>query len=275
MPAPDPALLRFTTWLAPGLPLGLFETIASHVATGLGRPHELVSEPRISGPLSPAEDRFAAGLTDVGFLCPPSYLWLTGAAQPSIELVPLAPIHDDPRNGGRPVYVSDLVVRADSGIGGFDDLAGQRVGYNERASLSGFVSLLARLDETDRDVGFFGELRQVGSHRRALDLIEAGDLDAAAIDANVLRAWRSERPDGGVALRSVDVLGPFPVQPVVVRAGRDGGPGLAAAIGEQLANPELADAVRPFGVVGFGPISDADYRALAEAVRRARTLAPA
>lgn len=271
MTAHDPEVLRFTTWLAPGLPLGLFETIASHVAAGLGRPHELVSEPKISGPLSPAEDRFSAGLTDVGFLCPPSYLWLTAGERPRVDLVPLAPVHDDPRNGGRPAYVSDLVVRADSDIAGFGDLAGRRVGFNERASLSGFVSLLARLDDEGRGIDFFGELRQVGSHRRALDLIEAGELDGAAIDANVLRTWRAERPDGGSDLHSVDVLGPFPVQPVVVRSGS----GLADAVAEQLARPDLAAAVRPYGITGFGPIADTDYRALAGAVRRAMTLAPA
>ena len=189
----------------------------------------------MSGPLRPEDDRFANGTTDIGFICPPSYLWLTDGPTPSVELVPLAPVHDDARNGGRPAYVSDVVVRADADIGSFADLADRRVGYNERASLSGFVSLLSRLDLDGHDVGFFGELRQVGSHQRALALIESGDIDAAAVDANVLRAWAATRSDGGGVVRSVDVLGPFPVQPVVVRSG--GEPGLAAAVAEQLLRP--------------------------------------
>ena len=211
-----PSPLCFTTWLAPGLPHGLFDTIAAHVSRGLRREYELTVESRSSGPISAADDRFAAGLTDVGFLCLPSYLWLTERLQPSVALVPLAPIHDDPRTGGEPTYVSDLVVRSDAGIRCFSDLAGKRVGFNERASLSGFVSLVSRLRNDGLDVDFFGELRQVGSHRRVLELIEAGELDAAAIDANVWRGWCRQRADGGAALRSVDVLGPFPVQPVVV-----------------------------------------------------------
>ena len=272
MTAPRSAPLRFTTWLAPGLPLAMFETIAAHVGRGIGRSWDLSVEAKMSGPLSPADDRFAAGLTDVGFVCPPSYLWLVGGDRPGVNLVPLAPIHDDPRNGGLPRYLSDLVVRADSDLSRFADLSGRVVGYNERASLSGFVSILMRLDAEGLDVGFFGELRQVGSHRRALDLIEAGEIDAAAIDANVLRAWRRERPDGGAGVRSVDVLGPHPVQPVVTRA--TAGPELTAAVAAELARPELTEALAPFGIRGFGPVSEAEYEALGPAVRRALALAP-
>ena len=267
----DPSTLRFTTWLAPGLPLELFETIAASVSAGVARDHELSVEPKISGPMSRRDDRFASGLTDVGFICPPSYLWLTDGSDPSVSLVPLAPIYDDPRNGGRPVYVSDVVVRADAGIESFADLAGRRVGFNERASLSGFVSVLAKLDQDGLDLEHFAEFRQVGSHRRALELIEAGDIDGAAVDANVLRTWRRERPDGGRALRSVDVLGPYPVQPVVVRT--TAGPDLVEAVATQLADPDLAAAVRPFGVLGFGPVGAEDYEAIRAPVGRAMALA--
>jgi len=272
MPDAATAPLHFTTWLSPGLPLELFEVIAEHVADGLGRRHEVSVESKMSGPLAPEDDRFANGTTDIGFICPPSYLWLTGGSTPSVDLVPLAPVHDDDRNGGRPVYVSDVVVRADSEIGSFADLADRRVGYNERASLSGFVSLLSRVDRDGHDVGFFGELHQVGSHQRALALIEAGDLDAAAIDANVLRAWCASRPDRGRAVRSVDVLGPFPVQPVVVRSGAE--PGLVAAVAEQLTRPELAAAVAHLGITGFGPVSHDVYARLGPLVERANAMVP-
>lgn len=264
--------VRFTTWLAPGLPIGLFETVSAAVAAELGRPHELTVKPKMSGPMTPEDDRFALGLTDVGFVCPPSYLWLTAGDRAGVELVPLAPIYDDPRNGGRPEYVSDIMVRADADIDGFDDLAGRLVGFNERASLSGFVCLLAALVERGLDLDHFGELRQVGSHRRALDLIERGQIDAAAIDANVLAAWRRERPDGGAVLRSIEVLGPHPVQPVVVRAGAD--PDLLPTVTSVLARPELVESVRPFGVVGFGPVTVDVYEALRPSVERALALAP-
>ncbi len=270
--ATDLPLLRFTTWLAPGLPLEMFEVIADHVSRGMGVDYVLSVESHASGPLSIEEDRFAADLTDVGFVCPPSYLWLTGQRRPSVSLVGLAPIHDDPRNEGKPVYVSDVVARAGDGIECFDDLRGRRVGYNERASLSGFVSLLARLDREGHDVDFFGELRQVGGHRQALALIAAGELDAAAIDANVWRAWCREQSQADSELRSIDVLGPYPVQPVVVRSGADRD--LAVLVEEQLRKPELATALAAFGVVGFGPVTHRDYQNLGPAVRRAMAMVP-
>ena len=270
--ADDTAVLHFTTWLSPGLPLELFEAIAEHVAGGLRRRYDVTVESKMSGPLSPEDDRFARGTTDIGFICPPSYLWLSEGVNPSVELVPLAPVHDDVRNGGRPAYVSDVVVRADADIGSFADLAGRRIGFNERLSLSGFVSLLSRLDRDGLDVGFLGELRQVGSHHRALSLIESGEIDAAAIDANVLRAWRATRSDGGRAVRSAAVLGPFPIQPVVVRSGAE--PGLAAAVAEQLALPELVSAIARFGITGFGPVTHDDYARLGPLVERANELVP-
>lgn len=226
----------------------------------------------MSGPVADTDDRFAQHRTDVGFICPPAYLWLTRRSPSSIALVPLAPIYDDPRTEGRPAYVSDVIVRADAGIERFADLRGRRVGYNERASLSGFVSLLAKLDDEGVGVDFFGELRQVGSHRRALELIEAGHLDAAAIDANVLHSWSAERADGGAVMRSIDVLGPYPVQPIVVRADRAD---LVPEIVEQLTRPELTNALLRFGVRGFGRVDHDDYIRLAPLVDRAMAVVPA
>lgn len=237
----------------------MFDAIAAHVATGLGMDHELTVEPKISGPLTPADDRFALALTDVGFLCPPSYLWLTEESAPSVQLVPMAPVHDDPRAHGRPVYYSDLIVRAESPIAGLGDLAGQRVGYNDKSSLSGYVSLLTALAAIGAEQTHFGQFLHVGSHREALAMIAAGEIDGAAIDANVWRAWAREQPDAAGELRSAAALGPHPVQPIVVRSGAAH---LAEPIAELLACPELAELVRPHGVVGFAPIDHAAYEPL-------------
>jgi phosphonate transport system substrate-binding protein len=250
-------VLRFTTWLSPGLPEGYFATIAEHVATELGCRAELTLEPKISGPLTPDEDRFSLGLTDIGFLCPPSLLWLIDREPPSVRLVPMAAVYDDPRCQGRPVYFSDVITRADSGIESFDDLAGRRVGYNEPASLSGYVSMVGRLDRDGRSPSWFGEFRQVGSHAAALDLIVAGELDAAAVDTNVWRTWQADNPDRRARLSAIDVIGPNPVQPVVVAEQR--ADELVGPVARALASPALAAAVAPFAVTGFAPVSMADY----------------
>lgn len=272
--------LRFTTWLSPGLPEPLFRTIADHVADALDCEAELTVEPKISGPLHPHEDRFALGLTDIGFLCPPTVLWLTDRQPPSVRLVPAAPVYDDPRGNGRPVYFSDIITRSDSGIESFEDLKGRRVGFNEPASLSGYVSLIGRLASRRLDPSWFATFEQIGSHRKALEMIEAGDLDAAAVDTNVWRTWLTERgstadspASGGDDHRlvAVDHLGPNPVQPVVVAEPL--ADELLAPITEALLSPALAAAVARFGIVEFAPVTMADYEIIRPMLDAADALA--
>ncbi len=257
--------LAVTTWLSPGLPLGLFQAIADHLGEALGVATTLSSESKISGPLEPADDRFSLGTTDVGFLCPPAYVWLREPPVDSVRLVPWAPVYDDPRNDGRPVYFSDIVVRRDSPFEQFDDLAGARFGYNDPSSLSGYLSVLSRLGERGLDTGFFGRFERVGGHRDALARILDGSLDAAAIDANVWRTWAAQRADDAGKLRSLDTLGPHPVQPVVVRTPLAGS--LIKPIGAALSDPSVVERVRPFGVAGFAPITDADFDIVATKAR--------
>jgi phosphonate transport system substrate-binding protein len=253
-------ILRFSTWLAPGLPLGIFGTIADHVGRKLDRRVELSSEPKISGPMHPDDDLFTANGTDVGFLCPPPYLWLSERPEPTIRLVPMAPVFDDSRNRGRPVYFSDIVVAHDSPVTMVDHLGGRGFGFNDRASLSGYHSVLAWLSGRGLDLSFFGSFEETGGHRRSLDRIVAGDLDAAAVDTNVWRAWERENPDRVCSVRSLTAIGPHPVQPIVVRSALAH---LVEPLTDALADPELAQALAPFGIVGFAPISHDDYRQLA------------
>lgn len=264
-PIPSGRPLVVTTWLSPGLPLGLFQAITDHLGEVLGVRTELTVESKISGPLKPEDDRFTLGLTDVGFLCPPAYVWLRRPPVDSVRLAPLAPVYDDPRNDGRPVYFSDIVVRQDAPFDRFDDLRGARFGYNDPSSLSGYLSVLGRLAESGLDTGFFGRFEQVGGHRDALDRILDGRLDAAAIDANVYRTWKADNPVAAGGLRSIDALGPHPVQPVVV--GTALADRLVEPIGAALADPLLVDRVRCYGVVGFAPIMDTDFDMVADKAR--------
>lgn len=255
--------MRFTTWLSPGLPVDIFRIIADHVGATLGYEVELSVEAKISGPIEPGQDRFATKLTDIGFLCPPPYLWLTSRPEPSIQLVPYAPVYDDDRNMGRPVYFSDIVVADRSPITEADGLEGCRFGFNDAASLSGYHGVLAWLRDRGLDSSFFGSFTSQGGHRTSLQRIVDGELDAAAVDANVWRAWEREDPSRAGTVRSLTAIGPHPVQPVVVRSGLVH---LIGPVGETLTDPHLATALTPLGVVGFAPVSHLDYQTVADKV---------
>ncbi|MGI8940517.1 MAG: hypothetical protein ACR2H7_01275 [Actinomycetota bacterium] len=101
--------LRIITYLAPSIPQRFYQAIAKHVGKRLGARAKLVVEERVSGP-SLHDDPFEVNNADVGFICAPSLVLLRKSRQPSIELLPLAPVSTDERAAGKPLYFSDVVV---------------------------------------------------------------------------------------------------------------------------------------------------------------------
>jgi len=152
------------------------------------------------------------GQIDIAFVCSPPLIWLKGA----IEAV-AAPVLSDPRFNGRPLYSSEVVVRTGSPFRSFADLEGSRWAVNEASSWSGYWVVLQRVGSWN----YFGEVVETGFHRRSLRLVAAGEVDAAAIDSQVLAMELRNDPDLARGLRVVATLGPAPSQPVVVRSGLD------------------------------------------------------
>lgn len=266
--------LRLLTYLAPGLPLALFEAVAVELARVLGVRASVRSDPTRSAPEPGGADPFRADEADLGFLCAPGYLWLADARPPSVELVPAAFVFDDPRTLDRPVYFADLVVRSDSSARSLRDLAGARWVYNDPCSLSGYFSVLAALRERGAGLGFFASARAIGSHHAALRAVAAGAADCAAIDSNTLLLERRAGRDP--ELRVLESFGPFPVQPVVARAALavELKRAIAAALLDMHRTEPGRSVLATCGVRRFAPIEPADYepeRALlavaAEAVR--------
>src|SRR5262249_36374679 len=102
--------LRLVTYLAPSIPLGLYKAIARHLSGVLHVPVALRSETRTSAPPPDEPDPFTNGEADIGFLCTPGYRWLADRSPAAVELVGAAPVFNDPRAEGRPVFFSDVVV---------------------------------------------------------------------------------------------------------------------------------------------------------------------
>ena len=199
-------MLRFITYLAPSLPEELFASVAEHVGDAVGQDVTLMVEASVSGPAPDGRDPFTTGQADVGFMCAPSFVGLS--AMPVPPVVPLAaPVFRDADNDGQPVYWSDVVVRASDPAAHLADLATAGWGYNDAASLSGYHSLSGLVD--------LSGAVHTGSHLRSLELLQAGEIDAAAIDSVVLALCRHRDPRLDVRVRVVARLGPFPIQPVV------------------------------------------------------------
>lgn len=249
-------MLRCATWLAPGLPIGLYELLSSRVAGALATEATLASFTATSGP-ERADDPFARGEFDLGFMCAPSYKQLAAGVPSSVRLVHAAAVFADPRNHGKPVYFVELVVRDGVDASSIADLVGSRIGFNDRRSLSGRLALEHQLAEHGFDTASVA-LVHTGGHRQSLALLAAGNLDAASIDSNTLLAM------GGLpaGVHVLETWGPFPIQPIVARASMDDAT-LDVITTTLLAldhDPEAARALRSFGVERFTSVSEEDYR---------------
>ncbi len=256
--------LRFVTYLAPGLPVAFFEGVVAHAGATLGCRTTLVIETGHSGPLPEGPDPFSSNQADVGFMCAPSYGWLRRRSPSPAEVLGAAPVFSDPRAGGRPIYFSDVVVRDDHPARSLADLSSAVWAYNDPCSLSGYYAVLDRLAR--EGVTELPPLRHSGSHRASIDLVIGGQVEAASIDANVLALLRGSEPELMGCLRMIGCLGPYPVQPVVVRAGMASG--TKAAITAYLLSMAESPTGRRWlsraGVVRFSPTSEAPYHVAAK-----------
>jgi phosphonate transport system substrate-binding protein len=233
--------LRATTWLAPGLPLRLFEVACAAIGAAAGVPVTLRSETASSGPPAGRPDPFTTGDCDLGFLCLPSYRRLAATTPSPVRLVNAAAVPADPRCEGRPVYFAELVTGPAATGASLRGLGGARVGCNDPESQSGSVALTEALDRLHEPIAV--ERVFTGSHHASLAALRAGYVDAIVVDSNTRLA--AGLP-AGCAI--AEVWGPYPVQPVVTAARLDAALAQVAAKALlALGPPDLAGT----GFVGF------------------------
>ena len=243
--------LRFATYLAPNA-WPVYLAVARAVGRALGVPTELR--------IGVGYDRFASGEEDVGFVCGLLYVKIADRGDASVEPI-AAPVLRAPRYAGRPIYFSDVIVARSHPAARFEDLAGASWAYNERDSQSGYGITRAKLAEIGATEGFFGRVVETGLHQRSIDLVAAGEVDASAIDSQVLEIELRRRPELAERFRVVDALGPSTIQPVV--ASTRLAPALRRAVREAI----LAAADDPLALPGlrvglvdrFAAIGDGDY----------------
>ena len=258
--------IRLLTYLAPSIPAGLFELVAAEIETAAAVGVALDFETSVSGP-TPEADPFADDRADLAFVCGPSYSLLRDAGR-AVEVVAAAPVFDDPRNEGRPVYFSDVVVRRDHPARTFPELRASTWAFNDRQSLSGWFRMLERLEALGfgRDPNaFFSRVVASGSHVASIDLVARGGADVSAVDSNTLLLSRRREPSLDERLRVLESWGPSPVQPLVARAGLPEAlrNRIAGALLAMADSAETARRLREFGVLRFAPVEENVYRSAA------------
>src|SRR5262249_11116012 len=122
---------------------------------------------------------------DVSFLCGLAYIELCGPGRLPFHPV-AAPVLAGQRYQGRPIYFSDVIVRADSPFWQCADLHGASWCFNEPLSHSGYGITRYRLLQMGCTGGFFDRVVEAGFHQRSIDLVRRGEVEASAIDCHVL-----------------------------------------------------------------------------------------
>jgi len=187
-----------------------------------------------------------------------------------------APVVNQHRYDGRPIYFSDVIVRRNGPVAKFPDVRDRVWAHTQPTSFSGCVLTryhLLQLGETER---FFGRVMYSGSHLASIQAVLAGKVDASAIDSHVLAVELKRRPALASEIRVIQVLGPATIPPVVVSsklpadvqtAIRDA---LCGLHGEDGARERLAEGL----IERFVPVGDSDYddiRRKSEVVASAHT----
>jgi len=199
--------LRFASCLAPSV-RPMYEAVAASVGERLGVETELVE-------CDDYERYFAAEEDDVHFVCSVPYIVSADRGDGTVEVL-VAPVLAGDRYEGRPIYFSDVIVRHGSPFRSFEDLRGSSWAYNEPLSHSGYWTTLYRLATMGETGKFFGRAVDAGFHQTAIEMVRAGDVDASAIDSQVLEVALRDDPSLAEDLRVIEALGPSTIQPVTV-----------------------------------------------------------
>lgn len=198
--------LRFGTFLAPNM-MSVYSAIADVVGERLGLSTELVVETDY--------ENCRNDVNDICFVCSLPYVHFEreGIA-PAVPIA--APVLQGERYRGEPIYFSDVIVAAGSDLKTFEDLRGHSWAFNEPLSQSGYGITRYHLVEMGETGGYFGQVVEAGFHESAIRMVRDGEVDASAIDSQVLGIEMRDNPELSDQLRVIDSLGPSTIQPVAV-----------------------------------------------------------
>jgi ABC-type phosphate/phosphonate transport system substrate-binding protein len=173
-----------------------------------------------------------------------------------------APVPSPARYGGKPVYFTDIAVRADSSFHSLEDTFGHAVGYTLHDSMSGYAALRRHLLPFRRGKPLYA--RAVGGLQSARNVIEAladGRIDVGPLDSYSHDLLRANDPQFAAQVRVVATTQAAPIPPLVATAPiaeRDV-QSLREALREAGETPALSTARQTLLLKGFAFPSTADY----------------
>jgi ABC-type phosphate/phosphonate transport system substrate-binding protein len=198
--------------------------------------------------------------SDLGcvFMC--GYPWALRADRPPVLA---APVPAPARYGGRPVYFTDFVVRADSRFKSLEDTFGGTIAFSTEHSHSGYNAARFHLLQyrTPARPTLYARLHgPLGRQIRVLDAVIAGDADVTAVDSYALDLLRRHENERVPKLRVVATTVAAPSAPLVASPGVDEAARerMTSALLEVHAAPEMATTLDELLLQRFVRVRTAD-----------------
>ena len=261
-------MLRFSSCQAP-IAESFCKALTEFVGDKLSIPSEFVGDI----PWQERERLLDRGDIHVCWICGLPYVRKNNNEKKTIELL-AAPVMSHPRYGGRPIYYSDVVVRADSSFRSFEDLRGKTWACNEPGSHSGYNLTRYHLAKEGLGAHYFGRVVESGSHQNSLRMLLEHAIDATAIDSTVLEMALAKNRSTVERIRTITVLGPSPAPPWVVHASvsSDVRQALRQAFLFMDKDPRGQRILQDAGMLRFAPVSDCEYDPIREMERIAASV---
>jgi ABC-type phosphate/phosphonate transport system substrate-binding protein len=187
-----------------------------------------------------------------------------------------APIPSPARYGGRPVYFTDIVVRADAPYRSLEDTFGAVAGYTLADSLSGGIAFAHHLQpyRTPQRPRLYRE--SIGNLIHPRGVIEAlvkGRIDVGPLDSYYHDLLRRHDPAFAAQVRTVASTQPLPIPPWIATTAMSNGElqRLRDALGAAASEPSIAPLMERLLLRGFAFPDATDYQPLAAMPSRLAT----
>ncbi len=174
-----------------------------------------------------------------------------------------APVPSPARYGARPVYFTDLAVRAESSYRTLEDTFGGVVGYTLEDSMSGYVALCRHLSPFHEE-GARLYKKSVGgllNARQVIDALADGRIDVGPLDSYYHDLLRAHDPAFAARVRVVATTAPTPIPPLVATSPLDEAEAqrLREALAQCATEKELATQRDVLLLSGFATPPESDY----------------
>jgi len=170
-----------------------------------------------------------------------------------------APVPSPVRYGGRPIYFTDLAVRANASYRTLEETFGGVVGFTLEDSMSGYVALRKHLlpyRKNDKSGLYRAAVGGLVNARKVIEALDAGRIDVGPLDSYYHDLIRHTEPDFAAKVRVVATTAPAPIPPLV--STRDAS--LREALLAAGTAPELAAERAVLLLKGFAAPDEAAYR---------------